>query len=132
MIDSLKYFLDFFKEYYSHEYNKLPQSFKDECIEEILLNNHKYITCEMVQSVDYCIRCGRCCIKQRCPHVDRKTHLCEIHDNPIDDLCKTYPWTGEDLGIAPLDISCTYQKAFFISFLDEFFSKCEMGDYHEK
>ena len=78
----------------------------------------------MVLENDYCSKCGKCCINQGCSYIDLETKLCTIHDNPIDELCKTYPWTGEDLGIAPLSIECTYQKTFFIIYFNGFFEEC--------
>ena len=42
-MSSWEIFLNWFKEYYSHEYLDLEQEVKDYWIEEILLNNSKYI-----------------------------------------------------------------------------------------
>ena len=115
-------FLDWFKEYYSHEFLSIPKETKDELIEKIVLNNGEYITKEMITNFDGCVRCGRCCINQRCPHIDKETMLCSRHDNPIDPLCIDYPWTGE-LGVAPITINCSYQVSFFISYFDHFFEE---------
>lgn len=121
-MSSLQMFIDWFKEYYSHEYPKLSQEEKDYWIEEILMNQTQYITKSDVKQFDGCVMCGRCCRNQRCPHV-LENGLCERHDNPIDQLCIDYPWTGDDLGIAPLTINCKFQVSFFIDFFDIFFKE---------
>lgn len=122
-MSSLSIFIDWFKEYYTYEFTELDKSFKDEQIEEVLLNNSKYITKEMVINHDGCVKCGICCSNQHCNYYDSNTKLCTIHDNPIHELCKTYPWTGEDLGIAPLTLNCEYQVSFFVWYLDNFFQE---------
>lgn len=131
-MSSLQIFVDWFKEYYSHEYPKLSQEEKDYWIEEILLNNTQYITKSDVQQFDGCVMCGYCCSNQRCPHVTDKG-LCERHDNPINQLCIDYPWTGDEFGIAPLTLNCRYQVSFFIDFLNQFFEETtqdkEYGDF---
>lgn len=119
-MSSLNIFLDWFKEYYQFEFMELSEEFKNKTIEEILLNNFKYITKKQVIDFDGCTKCGRCCEQQHCLDYDKETKLCTRHDNPIDDLCKEYPWTGE-FGIAPLTLNCPYQVAFFISFFDQYF-----------
>lgn len=120
-MSSWEIFLNWFKEYYSHEYPDLEQEVKDYWIEEILLNNNKYIDKLEVKNFDGCVMCGRCCVEQRCPHVT-KDGLCERHDNPIHQLCIDYPWTG-DLGISPLTLNCRFQVSFFINWLDKFFEE---------
>lgn len=121
-MSSLDIFISFFEEYYSHEFLDLPQDFKMYWIKEIIINNGAYLKKEDVLNFDGCIRCGRCCQSQHCLDWDPETKLCTRHDNPIDDLCIEYPWTGE-LGIAPLTLNCRYQVSYFISFFDDFFEK---------
>lgn len=121
-MSSLDIFISFFEEYYSHEFLDLPQDFKMYWIKEIIINNGAYLKKEDVLNFDGCIRCGRCCQSQHCLDWDPETKLCTRHDNPIDDLCIEYPWTGE-LGIAPLSLNCRYQVSYFISFFDDFFEK---------
>ena len=121
-MSSLDIFISFFEEYYSHEFLDLPQDFKMHWIKEIIINNGAYLKKEDVLNFDGCIRCGRCCQSQHCLDWDPETKLCTRHDNPIDDLCIEYPWTGE-LGIAPLTLNCRYQVSYFISFFDDFFEK---------
>lgn len=121
-MSSLDIFISFFEEYYSHEFLDLPQDFKMYWIKEIIINNGAYLKKEDVLNFDGCIRCGRCCQSQHCLDWDPETKLCTRHDNPIDDLCVEYPWTGE-LGIAPLTLNCRYQVSYFISFFDDFFEK---------
>lgn len=121
-MSSLDIFISFFEEYYSHEFLDLPQDFKMYWIKEIIINNGAYLKKEDVLNFDGCIRCGRCCQSQHCLDWDSETKLCTRHDNPIDDLCIEYPWTGE-LGIAPLTLNCRYQVSYFISFFDDFFEK---------
>ena len=61
------------------------------------------------------------------------THTCSRyeHDNPIDDLCRYYPWSG-DMGMAPLLLNCDYQVNFFIYYFDNFFKKeSSKGDVYE-
>lgn len=122
MSTSLQIFIDFFKEFYSLEFPELETEYKNELIEKILTNNGEYITLKMVSDFDGCIKCGRCCEEQGCLDFDAETKLCTRHDNPISDLCKQYPWTG-DLGIAPLTINCRYQVDFFINYFDQLFSQ---------
>lgn len=119
---SLEIFIEWFKEYYTHEFLDIPKDFKDFWIEKILLNNGEYLKKEDVLNFDGCIKCGRCCENQHCLDWDRETRLCTRHDNPIHQLCKEYPWTGE-LGIAPLSLNCRYQTAYFISFFNDFFEE---------
>lgn len=120
-MSSSQSFIKWFQEYYSHEFEELSNDFKNHWIEKILLNNGEYITRKMVTEFDGCSMCGQCCVNQRCPHVDQNG-LCSIHDNPIDDLCRYYPWSG-DMGIAPLLLNCDYQVNFFIYYFDNFFKK---------
>ena len=119
---SLELFINWFKEYYKHEYHELPVDYKNHWIEEILMNNGQYITKKMVMDFDNCVKCGECCKSQRCLDWDPETKLCTRHDNPIHDFCKEYPWGGE-YGIAPLSLNCVYTTSFFIHFLNDFFEK---------
>lgn len=125
-MSSLDIFLNWFKEYYQFEFTNLSVEFKNHWIEEILTKNSKYITKKDVIDFDGCIKCGRCCEAQGCLDYDSETKLCTRHDNPIDNLCREYPWTGE-LGIAPLTLNCAYQVTFFLSFFDDFFQNIEEG-----
>lgn len=120
-MSSTDLFLEWFKEYYSHEYLMIPKEQKDYYIEEILLNNGIYIDKSEVINFDGCIMCGRCCVNQKCPHVTQDGK-CERHDDPIDQLCYDYPWTGE-YGIAPLSLNCRYQVSFFVYWFDRFFNE---------
>lgn len=126
-MSSLNIFLEWFKEYYYHEYPELTVEFKNEWIEKILLDNQKYITKEMVMNFDGCIKCGRCCKSQGCLDYDDETKLCTRHDNPIHDVCREYPWSG-DYGIAPLLLTCRYQVSFFVNYFDKFFEQCIKGE----
>ena len=121
-MSSTDLFLEWFKEYYSHEYPEISQECKDHWIEEILLNNSKYLDKSIVLNFDGCIMCGRCCINQRCPHVT-EDGKCDRHDDPIDQLCLDYPWTGDDFGIAPLTLNCRYQVSFFVNWFNTFFEE---------
>lgn len=125
-MSSLDLFLQWFKEYYFHEFTELSIEFKNNWIEEILLNNQNYITKEMVMDFDGCVMCGRCCKSQGCLDYDEETKLCTRHDDPIHDVCKEYPWSGE-FGIAPLLLNCRYQVSFFINFFDNFFEEKMKG-----
>lgn len=127
---SLDMFLNWFKEYYTHEYYELSNEIKFYWIEKILLNNGEYITKKMVMDFDNCVQCGECCKSQRCLDWDPKTKLCTRHDNPIHDFCKEYPWGGE-FGIAPLTLNCAYMTSFFIDFFNNFFEEMiKNGDNH--
>ena len=119
---SLETFLQWFKEYYQHENTTLPTDFKNELIEEVIVNNVKYVTKEDVINFHGCIMCGRCCVSQRCPHVTQ-SGMCSRHDDPIDQLCIDYPWTGDEFGIAPLTLNCRYQVSFFVFILNRFFDE---------
>ena len=119
-MSSLDLFINFFKEYYSHEFDWVEKKEKDYWIEKVLKNNSEYITKEEVMNFDGCIQCGNCCKSQHCPDWDSETKLCTRHDNPIHRFCKEYPWGGE-YGIAPLTLNCRYQISFFIMFFDNFF-----------
>lgn len=124
---SLDLFIDWFKEYYRHEFLNISRELKEEAIEEVLLNNAQYISKQEVLDFDGCIRCGECCKIQHCKLWDPKTKLCTNHDNQISFLCREYPWTGE-LGIAPLLLNCRYQVSFFINFFDKLFKILEEDD----
>lgn len=122
---SLNSFIQWFQDYYSNEFEHISNDVKNYWIEKILLNNSRYVTKKMIMDFDGCSMCGRCCVSQRCPHVN-SDGLCLIHDNPIDDMCREYPWGGE-MGVAPLLLNCDYQVRFFISYFDKFFQDLE-GD----
>lgn len=122
MKTSSKKFIEWFQEFYSHEFLMLPKESKNKIIEEVLLNNGQYITKEEVVHFDACNKCGRCCRNQHCLDFDKETNLCTRHDNPIHDLCIEYPWSGE-LGIMPLYLDCHYQVAFFVHFFDWYFQE---------
>ncbi len=115
-------FIWWFQEFYSHEFLSLSKEFKNDKIHEILSNNAQYITKEEVMNFDACNMCGRCCEAQGCLDFDIITKQCTRHENPIHELCKEYPWTGE-MGIAPLLLDCHYQVAFFVNFFDKYFQK---------
>lgn len=120
MESSSSKFINYFHEFYSHEFLTLSSEFKNNEIDKILLNNSEYITKEQVVAFDACNQCGRCCMNQRCPDWDPETKLCTRHDDPIDELCITYPWSG-DMGIAPLLLNCHYSVSFFVDFFDNYF-----------
>lgn len=120
-MSSFSAFLQWFKDYYANEYLDIDREFKNKCIEEVLSNNAKYITKQMVLNFDGCSMCGCCCVNQYCPHVDTNG-LCTRHDNPISEMCKEYPWGG-DMGIAPLLLYCDYQVRFFIQYFNELFDE---------
>lgn len=115
-------FIKWFLEYYDHEFPSLSKEFKHQKIQEILLNNAQFITEKQVIEFDACSMCGRCCEQQGCLDWDPETRRCTRHDNPIHKLCRTYPWTGDDLGIAPLSLNCNFAVAFFVDFFDKYFS----------
>jgi hypothetical protein len=121
MDTSTKKCINWFKEFYSHEFPELSREFKNEKIEDIMYHNAKYITREEVIEFDACSRCGRCCRAQRCLDFDEETNLCTRHDDPISQFCIDYPWTGEDFGIAPLLLNCDYIRKFFVHFFDNYF-----------
>lgn len=123
MESSNQKFLKWFQEFYSHEFTSLSKEFKDSEIKEILFNNQKYITKEDVIAFDACAKCGRCCESHKCLDYDYATKLCKRHDNPIHELCQTYPWTGEDFGISPLTLNCQYMVSFFVDFFDKYFQE---------
>jgi len=125
MTTSNQKFLKWFQEFYSHEFPNLPKDFKDKEIEKVLFNNQKYITKQEVIDFDACVMCGRCCEGQRCPDFDNETKKCTRHDNPINNLCISYPWTGEEMGIAPLTLNCHFMVSFFIDFFDRYFKEIE-------
>lgn len=120
MKTSSQRFIEWFQEFYHHEFPSLSNDIKDDVIETVLLNNAQYIKKERVMEFDGCNMCGRCCRLQGCLDFDELTNKCTRHDNPIHDLCKEYPWSG-DLGIAPLSLDCHYQVAFFVDFFDDYF-----------
>ena len=124
MQTSSQIFLRWFREYYSHEFPSLSREFKDKTIEEVLFNNQKYITKQMVLEIDGCERCGKCCEGQRCLDFDEETKLCTRHDNPIHEFCINYPWGSEEYGIAPLSINCLYTVKVFLKYFDDYFQKC--------
>lgn len=115
-------FVDFIQEYFSFEYTELSSTYKNEIIEQVLLNNQKYITKEEVMAQDFCDKCGKCCRDIHCPYFDYETNLCPRHDNQLMDLCREYPYSGE-FGIQPLTLSCRYQSRFFINWFDNYFRK---------
>ena len=130
METSYQKFIKWFCEFYTHEFPMLSKDWKDEVIQEVLTHNNKYITKEEVINFDACNKCGRCCRNQRCPDFDSETNLCTRHDNPIADVCREYPWSG-DLGIMPLYLDCHYQVSFFVNYFDNFFKKAveELDDH---
>ena len=115
-------FINWFVEYFIHEYPEIDRKKKEAVIKRVLLHNSEYITLEEVQEFDGCIKCGWCCEHQGCIDYDHNTHLCTRHDSPIHELCKTYPWGGE-YGIAPLTLECRYQVSFFINYFDNLFKQ---------
>lgn len=121
MTSSTQKFLQWFYEYYYHEYPNISFDEKKDIIQDRILNNAQYITKDMVIAFDGCNKCGRCCEQQGCLDYDKETKLCKRHDDPISWLCTAYPWTGEDFGIAPLTLNCHFQVAFFVSLLDKVF-----------
>lgn len=123
MSTSSRSFIKWFLEYYKHEFTKIPYEEKKEIIKEVLPNNFKYITKKDIIDFDGCIQCGDCCRQQHCPHIN-SNNLCERHDDPIDELCISYPWSG-DLGVMPLLLNCDYQVAFFVSYFDKVFQDIE-------
>lgn len=136
MRSSLSIFINWFKEYYRHEFRELSIDFKNKWIEEIIENNGEYISQDYVKSKeeDLCQRCGLCCENQfkECEFFNQDTKLCMTHDNQPWDVCRLYPY-GELGMIAPLTLNCRYQVRIFISFLNEFFTEClNRGDECEQ
>jgi len=123
MTSSNQRFLQWFQEFYSHEFPELSRDFKNNEIQKVLYNNQKYITKEEVMNNPNCTMCGLCCEEQGCLDFDIITRQCTRHDHPIHELCKTYPWTGEDVGIAPLTLNCPLMVSIFIDFFDKYFQE---------
>ena len=122
MTSSNQLFCTWFKEYYSHEFPNLSTDFKNNTIEEVIYNNQKYISKQMVLDIDACNQCGRCCEGQRCLDYDEETKLCKRHDNPIHEFCINYPWGSEEFGIAPVTLNCNYMVKVFLAYFDDYFS----------
>lgn len=124
-MSSLEIFIQWFKEYYSHEYKKLSVEFKNEIIEAVIINNGDYISKDFVENnIDLCDRCGRCCREQypECEHFDNETNLCKIHGHQPWSICSDYPYGTLGM-IAPLTLNCKYIVRIFIKFFNEVFSK---------
>lgn len=120
---SLDLFVQWFQEYYSHEFPEYSRDFKNYWIEKIILNNGDYIEKEFVERHDFCDRCGQCCMDQfnECEYFDKETKLCKVHDNQPWSICKDYPYGAADL-IGPLTLNCKYMVRIFIEYLDSFFT----------
>lgn len=121
-------FVKWFKEYYYHEFPNLSTDFKNKIIEEVIYNNQKYITLQMVLDADACTKCGRCCEGQHCLDYDKKTKLCTRHDDPIHEFCINYPWGSEEFGIAPVTLNCQYMVKVFIQYFDDYFANLKEGE----
>lgn len=121
MTSSHEIFVKWLKEYYSHEFPDINPTLKNEIIEDVVYNNHKYLTREFVANIDGCVQCGRCCESQHCLDYDPVTKKCTRHDNPIHQLCIDYPWGSDEFGISPVTINCAYIVQVFITFFDNYF-----------
>ena len=115
--------VSFFKEYYMHEFPQLSKEFKDDSIEYIIYNNVNIFTKEQVMNFDGCNQCGTCCRELHCEYHDNETNLCTRHDNQLMDLCRTYPWGGDEYGIYPVLLNCKYTTRLFKNFFDKYFQK---------
>lgn len=124
-------FVNYFKEFYHLEFEELSNQYKDEVIEEVLVNNSKYFNREDVLKENLCSKCGMCCRELLCPHLDQETNLCTIHDNPESPICSIYPW-DDDTGFI-LTLNCGYQKKYCHQFFDKFFETAiKMGKKDDK
>ena len=124
-MNSLEIFIEWFKEYYLHEYKELSTEFKNKIIEDVIENNGDYISKDFVlDNSDMCDQCGLCCLSQfqNCEYFNSVTHLCEAHDDQPWEICKLYPYGPLGL-IGPLTINCMYQVRLFIKFLNEVFTE---------
>ncbi len=113
-------FVSYFQEYYHYEFEELSDSYKDEVIRDVLVNNQRYFTREDVLKENLCVKCGTCCKELLCPHLDTTTNLCTIHDDPESPVCSSYPWDDE-VGFI-LTLNCGYQKKYCHQFFDNFFT----------
>lgn len=128
-MSSLNLFVEWFKEYYYHEFPEYSTEFKNFWIEKIIMNNGDYISKDFVKKNDFCDRCGKCCIDQfsNCEYFDKETKLCLVHDNQPWSVCGDYPYGAADL-IGPLTLNCKYMIRIFIKYLDSFFASYEEED----
>lgn len=118
-MDGWRLFIQYMKEHYHHEFNELSNEYKDNVIDEILLNNAKYFDGEHVLAENLCHKCGLCCREIGCPYL--KGNLCSRHNNQEAEVCRTYPWDDE-VGFI-LTLNCGYQIDYVIKFFDIFFKK---------
>lgn len=131
-MSSLQIFIDWFKEYYFHEFQDLSNNFKNSWIEYIINNNGDYISKDFVENhQDFCSMCGLCCKNQfeDCMFFDKKTNLCLTHDKQPWDICSQYPYGALDM-VGPLTINCKYMVRLFLCFFNIFFT--EKQNQYEK
>ena len=125
---SLNLFIEWFQDYYRHEFPEHSIEFKNYWIKEIILNNGEYISKDFVQNNDFCDQCGRCCMDQfeDCEYFDQETKLCKVHDNQPWDVCGDYPYGAADV-VGPLTLNCKYMIRIFIKYLNSFFEQNKEG-----
>lgn len=115
---------DYLCEYYTFEFQNIPEEVKFEKINYVLQCNAQIFTREYFDNFS-CIKCGYCCRRQNCVYFDEETNLCTTHDNLPYIICETYPWGLDEYGIVSLDMNCAKLMKGLHFYFDYIFTKME-------